>query len=125
MDDASAAREAADHLRACADLDPAAMAIVSRALGITASPDRMRSLADGLDPAPPVDEGAAALFLEMTDGDGDAIVDSDVHGLKGSLALHDGRVVRVHGGFERPFEEGRQGLLDIMADGAYGTRGAA
>lgn len=125
MDDASAAREAAGHLRACADLDPAAMAIVSRLLGVAASPDLMRTMADGLDPAPPVDEEAAALFMEMADGDGDAVIDSDVPGLKGSLALRGGRVVRVHGGFQRPFDEGRQGLLDIMADGAYGTRGAA
>lgn len=125
MGDASPEREAADHLRALAGLDPAALGLVARLLGVSTTPARMLEMADELDPPPPIDEGAAALFMEMTDGDGDAVVESDVSGLKGDLALRSGRVVRLHGTFERPFEEGRQGLIDIMDDGAYATRSSA
>ena len=65
-------------------------------------------------------------FLMLTDGDRTATVSSDVDGLKGDFAIRGGRVVRLAGDTELPYEHGSAGLIRIMDDGAYEvtTKGA-
>lgn len=58
-------------------------------------------------------------FLMLTDGDRTATVSSTVDGLKGDYAIRGGRVVRLAGDTELPYENGAAGLIRIMDDGAY------
>lgn len=63
-------------------------------------------------------------FLEAVEGNRDAVLDSDVDGLKGRFALKNGGLVQIFGDTSTPFRGGAPAIRAIMADGAYSIEAA-
>lgn len=121
--------QAARRLRAIADLPPISEAAerimrhVMAQMPLWKDHDGfLRSLADAISPTEDERSPEIDAFLQLTDGDWDAVVESDVDGMKGDFAISAGKIVCILSGSHARYDGGVAGLMRIHDDGAYGVR---